>query len=122
VIEVVQSATFSKWLSKLADRRARARILVRIDRLAAGNPGDVKSVGSGISEMRIDYGPGYRLYFVQRGELVTVLLCGGDKRTQDADIKRAVEIANTWPVAPAAAASPSRNTKDPKKGAKRRKE
>jgi putative addiction module killer protein len=121
VADVVQSATFSKWLSKLADQQARARILVRIDRLAAGNPGDVKPVGGGIGELRIDYGPGYRLYFVQRGELVTVLLCGGDKRTQDADIKRAIEIAMAWPAAPAAA-GPGPNTKGRKKGAKRRKE
>ena len=122
MVEVVQSATFSKWLAKLADRQARARILVRIDRLALGNPGDVRSVGGGISEMRIDYGPGYRMYFVQRGELVTVLLCGGDKRTQEADIKRAGEIANAWRAARAAAVSPGPQSKGGKKGAKRRKE
>ncbi len=73
-----------------------ARIAARIDRLALGNPGDVKSVGSGISEMRIDYGPGYRVYFVQRGAAVVVILCGGDKRTQAADIKRAIKIAADW--------------------------
>ncbi len=73
-----------------------ARIAARIDRLALGNPGDVKSVGSGISEMRIDYGPGYRVYFVQRGSAVLVILCGGDKRTQAADIKRAIKIAADW--------------------------
>ncbi len=72
------------------------RIAARIDRLALGNPGDVKSVGSGISEMRIDYGPGYRVYFVQRGSAVLVILCGGDKRTQAADIKRAIKIAADW--------------------------
>jgi putative addiction module killer protein len=121
VVEVIRSATFSKWLAELADPQARARILVRIDRLALGNPGDVKSVGSGIREMRIDYGPGYRLYFVQRGRLVTVLLCGGDKRTQEADIKRAGEIVNAWPAVPAAA-GPGPNTKGRTKGAKRRKE
>ena len=73
-----------------------ARIAARIDRLALGNPGDVKSVGSGISEMRIDYGPGYRVYFVQRGAAVVLILCGGDKRTQAADIKRAIKIAADW--------------------------
>jgi putative addiction module killer protein len=73
-----------------------ARIAARIDRLAIGNPGDVKPVGSGISEMRIDYGPGYRVYFVQRGSAVVVILCGGDKKTQAADIKRAVKIAADW--------------------------
>ena len=73
-----------------------ARIAARIDRLALGNPGDVKPVGSGISEMRIDYGPGYRVYFVQRGSAVVVILCGGDKRTQTADIKRAIKIAADW--------------------------
>jgi putative addiction module killer protein len=80
----------------LKDRQAMARIAARIDRLALGNPGDVKSVGSGISEMRIDYGPGYRVYFVQRGAAVVVILCGGDKRTQAADIKRAIKIAADW--------------------------
>ena len=73
-----------------------ARIAARIDRLALGNPGDVKPVGSGISEMRIDYGPGYRVYFVQRESAVVVILCGGDKRTQAADIKRAIKIAADW--------------------------
>jgi putative addiction module killer protein len=96
VVEVVQSATFAKWLSKLADRRARARVQVRIDRLALSNPGDVKAVGKGISEMRIDHGPGYRIYFLQRGPTIVVLLCGGTKRNQQADIRRAIEIASEW--------------------------
>jgi putative addiction module killer protein len=74
-------------------RKARARITARIRRLSLGNPGDVKPVGSGVSEMRIDYGPGYRVYFVGRGNAVTVLLCGGDKRSQDRDIARALELA-----------------------------
>lgn len=73
-----------------------ARIAARIDRLALGNPGDVKPTGSGISEMRIDYGPGYRVYFIQRGSTVVVILCGGDKRTRAADIKRAIKIAADW--------------------------
>jgi putative addiction module killer protein len=70
--------------------------MVRVDRLASGNPGDVKPVGAGVIELRIDYGPGYRVYFVQRGEVVVVLLCGGDKRTQAADIKRAIGLAAQW--------------------------
>ena len=75
---------------------SKARIAARIDRLSLGNPGDVKPVGSGVSEMRIDYGPGYRIYFTQRGPIIIVILCGGDKRTQAADIKRAIEIADKW--------------------------
>ncbi len=94
--EILKSATFDAWFSRLKDRQARARIAARIDRLTLGNPGDVKPVGSGISEMRIDYGPGYRVYFVQRGSAVVVILCGGDKRTQAADIKRAIKIAADW--------------------------
>jgi putative addiction module killer protein len=81
------------WFDGLRDERARARIRIRIDRLSSGNPGDVEPVGEGVFEMRIDYGPGYRLYFVQRGKMVVILLCGGDKRTQARDIKRAVEKA-----------------------------
>ena len=96
VREILKSATFDAWFLRLKDRQAMARIAARIDRLAFGNPGDVKSVGSGISEMRIDYGPGYRVYFVQRGAAVVVILCGGDKRTQAADIKRAIKIAADW--------------------------
>jgi putative addiction module killer protein len=76
--------------------QAMARIAARIDRLAHGKPGDVKSIGSGISEMRIDYDPGYRVYLVQRGLAIVVILCGGDKRTQAADIKRAIKIAADW--------------------------
>ncbi len=73
-----------------------ARIAARIDRLALGNPGDVRPVGSGVSEMRINYGPGYRVYYIQRGSTIVVILCGGDKRTQTADIKRAIKIAADW--------------------------
>jgi putative addiction module killer protein len=72
------------------------RITARITRLSIGNPGDVKSVGSGVSEMRINYGPGYRVYYAQRGKALVLLCCGGDKRTQDADIRRAIEIAEQW--------------------------
>jgi putative addiction module killer protein len=96
MLEIFRSETFDSWLRELRDIRARARIEARILRLSEGNPGDVKSLGSGVSEMRIDYGPGYRVYFTRRGPLVVLLLCGGDKRTQDADIKRAIEIAQDW--------------------------
>ena len=94
--EVLKSATFDTWFSGLRDGQARARIAARIDRLALGNPGDVKPIGSGVSVMRIDHGPGYRVYFIQVGAAMVVILCGGDKRTQAADIKRAVKIAKEW--------------------------
>jgi putative addiction module killer protein len=92
-IEVRETDVFAEWFATLRDREARARITVRIRRLSLGNPGDVKPVGSGVSEMRIDYGPGYRLYFVRRGAAVVVLLCGGNKRNQDRDIALALELA-----------------------------
>ena len=93
MIEVRQTDAFAAWFANLRNREARARITVRIRRLSLGNLGDVKPVGSGVSEMRIDYGPGYRVYFIRRGDTVVVLLCGGDKRTQDRDIARARELA-----------------------------
>ncbi|MES2886051.1 MAG: type II toxin-antitoxin system RelE/ParE family toxin [Pseudomonadota bacterium] len=96
MIELVKSASFDRWLSALRDIRAVARIQVRLDRIASGNPGDVKPVGDGISELRIDYGPGYRVYFMRRGLLVVVLLCGGDKSTQAQDIAKARAIAAQW--------------------------
>ena len=96
VIEIVQSDTFSEWLARLKDRQARARIQMRLDRMALGNPGDVKPVREGISEMRVDCGPGYRVYFIQRGQQRIVLLAGGDKRSQEADIERAIRIAMDW--------------------------
>ena len=96
MIEIFKSDTFDTWLSGLRDRRAAVRVQVRIDRLAAGNAGDVKPVGDGISEIRIDHGPGYRVYFMQRGLIVVVLLCGGDKSTQEADIRAAKRIAQDW--------------------------
>jgi putative addiction module killer protein len=96
VRQVFRSATFDRWFSSLKDRQARARIAARIDRLALGNPGDVKPVGAGVSELRIDYGPGYRVYFLQRGSMVIVILCGGDKRAQNADFKQAIKIAEDW--------------------------
>lgn len=93
MIEVRQTARFTTWLASLRDQRARARILKRLDRARAGNLGDVAPVGEGVSEMRIFYGPGYRVYFVQRGETMIVLLCGGDKSTQDDDIATAKGLA-----------------------------
>lgn len=96
MIEIIKSATFESWLVGLKDRQARLRVISRIERLSAGNPGDVKPVGAGVSELRLDHGPGYRVYFMQRGGLVIVLLAGGDKRTQDADIKLAIKIAQDW--------------------------
>lgn len=96
MVRILKSTTFDTWMKGLADHRAKARIEARIRRLSLGNPGDAKPVGSGVSEMRIDYGPGYRVYYLQRGEVLVVLLCGGDKRTQDADIRRALAIAAQW--------------------------
>lgn len=97
MLDVIQSETFARWLGKLKDRQAVARINARIRRLSeTGSFGDVKPAREGVSEMRIDYGPGYRLYFMQRGTVLVVLLAGGDKSTQDTDIKRAIEIAKEW--------------------------
>ena len=96
MIEIIKSATFESWLVGLKDRQARLRVISRIERLSAGNPGDVKPVGAGVSELRLDHGPGYRVCFMQRGGLVIVLLAGGDKRTQEADIKLAIKIAQDW--------------------------
>jgi putative addiction module killer protein len=93
MIDVRKTEEFEDWLVALRDHKAVAKILARIERLALGNPGDVKPVGEGISEMRIPYGPGYRVYYTQAGREVVLLLCGGDKATQDNDIKRAKEIA-----------------------------
>ena len=92
MIEIRQTEVFATWFARLRDRQARARITARIRRLSLGNPGDVRPVGGGVSEMRIDYGPGYRVYFVQRGEVLVILLCGGDKRTQERDIARALAM------------------------------
>jgi putative addiction module killer protein len=93
VIEVRQTPRFAKWLAGLRDDRARARILMRLDQAAQGNLGDVAPVGDGVSEMRIFYRPGYRVYFVQRGSELIVLLCGGDKSTQGSDIEEAKAMA-----------------------------
>ena len=88
-----KTQTFAQWLDGLRDVRARARVQVRIERLAAGNAGDVEPVGEGVSELRIDYGPGYRVYFKKHEREVVILLAGGDKRTQSADIKTALRLA-----------------------------
>ena len=93
MLTVRRTAEFSGWLKNLRDIRARAKVISRIDRLTLGNPGDVRPIGEGISELRINYGPGYRVYFVQRGDEYVVLLCGGDKGSQDADIKSAKKLA-----------------------------
>lgn len=96
MVEVIKSAAFDRWLRGLKDRKATARVLVRIDRLASGNPGDVKPVGAGISELRVDHGPGYRVYYLQDGQQLILLLCGGDKSSQRRDIDRAHRIAGEW--------------------------
>jgi len=93
MIEVRQTELFVKWLLGLRDLRARARIQARIDRLESGNAGDVKPVGEGVSEMKIDYGPGYRVYFVRRGFELVILLAGGDKSSQSKDIRKALDLA-----------------------------
>jgi len=96
--EIRKTDTYKKWFTGLRDTRAKIRIDIRIRRLVIGNPGDVKPVGEGISEMRIDYGQGYRVYFKDTGKEIILLLCGGDKLTQDKDIKKAKELANNLEV------------------------
>ena len=93
MIEIRRTAAFRAWLRGLRDERAKARIVSRIDRLRLGNLGDVKPVGEGVSELRIFYGPGYRVYFIRRGDALVVLLCGGDKSTQDRDVEAAKALA-----------------------------
>ena len=92
-MEIRQTEVFARWFNRLRDRHARARILAHIRRLSLGNPGDVKPIGEGISEMKIDHGPGYRVYYTKRGEALVILLVGGDKRRQKKDIARAKELA-----------------------------
>ncbi len=92
-MEIRQTEAYALWFDSLRDTRARARIDIRIRRLSLGNPGDVKPVGEGVSELRIDYGPGYRVYFLQKGKTLVILLAGGNKDTQDRDIKTALELA-----------------------------
>lgn len=93
MFEVRKTDVFAAWLDGLRDMRARARVQVRIERLASGHPGDVKPVGAGVSELRIDYGPGYRVYFTRCGRMVVILLAGGDKRSQASDIRTALRLA-----------------------------
>lgn len=93
MVEVRQTEVFEQWLLRLRDREAKARILIRIRRVSLGNFGDAKPVGEGVSELRIPYGPGYRVYYVRRGETTVFLLCGGDKSRQAADIERAKQLA-----------------------------
>ena len=95
MVEMRQTQEFAGWLHRLRDANAFARIVARIRRMEMGNPGDAKAVGQGILEMRIDYGPGCRIYYVHRGAQIVILLCGGDKRTQQQDIKRAERLAET---------------------------
>ena len=92
--EIRKTDTYAQWLDGLRDIHARARILARVERLAAGNPGDVKAVGEGVSELRIDYGPGYRVYYTMRGRTLIILLAGGDKHTPAVDIKTALRLAH----------------------------
>ncbi len=94
MIEIRKTEKYAQWLDGLRDIKARARIQIRIERLAAGNAGDVKPVGEGVSELRIDYGPGYRVYFTKRGHELVILLAGGDKSTQATDIKTALRLAH----------------------------
>lgn len=96
MVEVFTTEDFDRWLRKLKDRQGRLRILSRIDRLSHGNFGDVKSVGKGVSELRLTYGPGYRIYYARRGARIVLLLCGGDKWTQPGDIARAHQLAAEW--------------------------
>jgi len=96
MFELKQTETFRLWRTHLKDERARALIASRLDRLAYGHSGDAAPVGKGISELRIHFGPGYRIYFQRRGKAAIVLLCGSDKSTQAKDIKRAKQLANQW--------------------------
>ena len=93
MIEIRKTEAYAKWLNGLRDIRTRARILVRVERLASGNPGDVRPVGEGVSELRVDYGPGYRVYFKKQKLGIVILLAGGDKRSQANDIKNALDLA-----------------------------
>ena len=97
-LELRQTETYRKWEARLKDERARALITARLTRLGYGLSGDVKPVGQGVSELRIHYGPGYRVYFRKHGNTIIILLCGGDKSTQAQDIKTAQRLANEWSI------------------------
>jgi putative addiction module killer protein len=93
-MQIRKTLVYAEWIDNLRDLQGRARILVRVERLAAGNPGDVKPVGGGVSELRIHFGPGYRVYFTQRGQDIVILLAGGDRSSQPKDIQTALHLAN----------------------------
>ncbi len=95
MVEIRRTATFDRWYGRLRDPLARKRIADRVERLTKGNPGDVRAVAQGVSELRLDYGPGYRIYFARKGSSVVILLAGGDKSSQRRDIRRAIELART---------------------------
>lgn len=96
MVELIKTKSFDKWLKGLRDRRAVVRITARLDRLVSGNPGDVEPVGEGVSELRIHYGAGYRVYYIQQGQVLIILLCGGNKSTQQKDIEKAKSLAKEW--------------------------
>jgi putative addiction module killer protein len=96
MVQIIRTEEYATWIRSLRDDRAKAKIALRVDRLALGNPGDVKPVGSGLSEMRIDYGPGYRVYYGKHGDSIVLLLCGGTKNGQFRDIKKAKALFETW--------------------------
>ncbi len=96
MLDVVRTDEFDSWLQRLKDQRGKSRILRRLDRLAQGNPGDVRPIGKGLSELRLNVGPGHRVYYLQDGEVLILLLCGGDKSTQQKDIKKAHQLAAEW--------------------------
>lgn len=96
MIDVVRTDEFDAWLTDLKDARSKARIIRRLDRLADGNPGDVRPIGRGLSELRLDIGPGFRVYYLQEANKLVLLLCGGDKSTQRKDIAKAHELADEW--------------------------
>jgi putative addiction module killer protein len=93
VLQIRKTDVYAEWIDNLRDLQGRARILVRVERLASGNPGDVKAISGGVSELRVHFGPGYRVYFSQRGDDIVILLAGGDKRTQTRDIQTALQLA-----------------------------
>jgi putative addiction module killer protein len=96
MVQIIRTEEYASWILSLRDDRAKAKIALRVDRLALGNPGDVKPVGGGLSEMRIDYGPGYRVYYGKPGDSIVLLLCGGTKNGQSRDIKKAKALFETW--------------------------
>jgi putative addiction module killer protein len=95
MVQVRQTERFVRWIEGLRDLRGRAKVLARIERLIGGNPGDAKPVGDGVSELRINFGPGYRVYYLQKGSTLIILLAGGDKSSQAKDIQAALQLVNT---------------------------